>query len=274
MTTAHPAPDADSPQTGFAAVNATTLYYEVVGRGRPVVFLHGFALDQRMWADQAAALAPHCQVIGYDLRGFGRSALPTGAPYSHTADLRALLDVLGLAQVTVVGLSRGGRWALQFALDHPERVAALVVADAMPHGFQAEAQGPAQAPQVRAAAAQCPAAARRAWFNQPLFAPARAQPRVGERLWQMIADYSGWHWYHADPVCVSQPPAVDRLGQVQAPTLVMVGEADLPVYQQAASTLRQAIPRAQMVRVRRAGHLSNLENPGEFNSALRRFLEE
>lgn len=88
----------------------TRLFCEVAGMGQAVVLLHGFTLDLRMWDDQFLPLAQQFRVVRYDLRGFGRSALPTNAPYSHFEDLKALLDHLGIIQAHLVGLSKGGRW--------------------------------------------------------------------------------------------------------------------------------------------------------------------
>lgn len=259
---------------GFAPVVGTTLYYERAGQGAPVVLLPGFALDTRLWADQAAALAPHCHVVCCDLRGFGRSALPGPEPYAHTADLRALLDHFAFERVAVVGLSRGGRWALQFALDFPARVAALVVADAVPDGYRSEAAGPARSPAVVRATGQGVAAARAAWLEHPLFETARRRPEVRARLAEMIGAYSGWHWYHPDLAVSSQPPAAERLAQIQAPTLIVIGEHDAAEYQAAAGQMAHEIPGARRAVIPNAGHLSNLENPAAFNAALLAFLGE
>ena len=95
--------------SNLVEVNGTRLFCEVAGAGRTVVLIHGFTLDTRMWDDQFLPLARHFHVVRYDLRGFGRSAVPTGAPYSHIDDLRALLERLGVVEVSLVGLSKGGR---------------------------------------------------------------------------------------------------------------------------------------------------------------------
>ena len=258
---------------GVAAVNGTQLTYEVCGAGRPLVLLHGFALDMRMWDDQVEAFSHHCTVIRYDMRGFGQSALPTDEPYAHTADLAALLRYLGFERASVIGLSRGGRWALQFALDYQERVEALIVADAMPIGYQTTGERPSLSPAIVAARAQGVEAARRAWFDHPLFAVARRNAELRDRLWQMIQCYSGWHWYHEDPVLSSQPAAALRLGEVAAPTLVVIGEHDLDDYQHAGDGLCAGIAHVQKRVIPGAGHMSNMENPGAFNEAVLTFLQ-
>ena len=258
---------------GMAAVNGTQLTYEICGVGRPLVLLHGFALDMRMWDAQVEAFSPHCMVIRYDMRGFGQSALPTSKPYAHTADLEALLNYLEIERACVAGLSRGGRWALQFALEYQDRVDALIVADAMPIGFQITGARPSLSPAIVAARAEGVEAARRAWFDHPLFAPARRNPDLRDRLWQMLQRYSGWHWYHEDPLLDSHPVAAQRLGEIAAPMLAVVGEEDLDDYQRAADFLLAGIAHAHKRVIPRAGHMSNMENPGAFNEAVLTFLQ-
>lgn len=125
----------------YSEVNGTQLYWEMAGQGQTVVLLHGFTLDSRMWDDQFLPLAQHFQVIRTDLRGFGRSAVPTAEAYSHEADLCGLLDQLGVAQAHLVGLSKGGAVALNFALTYPTRTASLVLIDAVLPGYAWSAAG-------------------------------------------------------------------------------------------------------------------------------------
>jgi pimeloyl-ACP methyl ester carboxylesterase len=103
---------------GFAEVNGTRLYYEVVGRGHPLVLIHGRFVNTNMWNDQLEVFAKRFKVIRYDVRGFGKSALPTvGKGYRHTEDLKALLNQLGIDYAYMVGLSMGGYIALDFLLN-------------------------------------------------------------------------------------------------------------------------------------------------------------
>src|SRR6185436_13829592 len=92
--------------SGFAAINGGRLYWEAAGEGEPLVFIHGFTLDTRMWDDQWDVFAARYRVIRYDVRGFGQSTVPDG-PFSHQDDLRALMDYLGVDRFHLVGLSMG-----------------------------------------------------------------------------------------------------------------------------------------------------------------------
>src|SRR2546422_163854 len=116
-----------------ARVNGVSLYYEVAGRGAPLVLVHGFACGIRSWDPQVRALSRYRRVIAYDVRGHGLSdAPPEAAAYSQAtsvADLHALLAHLKIGRAVVGGLSMGGNIALNFAIAHPAMVSALIVAD-------------------------------------------------------------------------------------------------------------------------------------------------
>ena len=120
------AADALAADTGRVAVDGGTLYYEARGSGPAVVLLHGGGLDLGMWDPQVEPLARSFRVIRYDARGHGRSTARMG-PYSTLEDLRRLLDHLGVARAHLVGLSMGAGVALDFAINHPERVSKLAL---------------------------------------------------------------------------------------------------------------------------------------------------
>ncbi|HVT38084.1 MAG TPA: alpha/beta hydrolase, partial [Gemmatimonadaceae bacterium] len=113
--------------TGAVGVNGTQLFYEEAGSGPVVVLLHGANLDRRMWDPQFLPLAREHRVIRYDLRGYGRSG-PADTPYQAHEDLRALLGALQVQRTSLIGLSGGGRIAIDFALANPQMVDRLVLA--------------------------------------------------------------------------------------------------------------------------------------------------
>ena len=106
----------------FNLDSTTRLYYEVAGSGHPLVLIHGFTLDTRMWDDQFETFAREYQVVRYDRRGFGKSSLPVDEDYAHADDLAALLEHLGIDRAYVLGLSGGGASAIDFALTYPEAI--------------------------------------------------------------------------------------------------------------------------------------------------------
>lgn len=258
---------------GFAEVNGTRLYYEMAGEGPPLVLVHGLTLDTRMWDDQFAVFAAYHHVIRYDLRGFGRSA-PTGdMPYAHADDLAALLDHLGIAHSAVLGLSLGGRVAIDFTLAYPARTRALIAVDAALGGHRWSEEWNARWKSLlwtaRTAGAQ---AANEGWLDHPLFAPANEQPVVAALLRQMVMDYSGWHWGNRDPQRGPDPPATARVREIAAPTLVIVGERDLPDFHVIADILTQGIPNAPKIVLPNVGHMANMEAPERFNTEVLTFL--
>ena len=258
---------------GFAAVNGTRLWYEAVGDGLPLVLIHGSPLDATMWDEQMAAFAACHLVIRYDVRGFGRSDAPTDTPYRHEDDLAALLDYLGLERAAILGLSFGGRLAVDFALAYPERVTALLLAGSSLSGFpwsrDVLAEDDAIAAAIRAGGVP---AARQLLLGQHWFQPVQRVAEVRAACRRLLFAYSGWHWLHDDPVIAPHPPAYARLEAITAPTLVVPGEHDHPDIHAVSAALASRVPGANLVTMPGVAHMVNLEAPAEFNAAVLAFL--
>jgi pimeloyl-ACP methyl ester carboxylesterase len=255
------------------ALNGTRVYCEEAGAGPAVVLIHGFTLDTRMWDDQFLPLSQHFRVVRYDLRGFGRSAVPSDDPYSHVEDLRALLDRLEIRQASLVGLSKGGAVALDFALSYAQRAQALALIDTVLGGFRWSDEGSARDTLVWEEARRGGiAAAKRSWLTHPIFAPAMRQPTVAARLAQIIGDYSGWHFVHANPERSITPPAAQRLGELEIPVLALVGELDTPDFREITDVIARQVPHARAMAVPGAGHMANMEAPSVVTDALVEFL--
>lgn len=250
------------PQTGHQ-------FYAAHGTGRPLLLLHGHTLDHRMWDGLLPYLTPHCQVITPDLAGHGKSGIsPDGAPLAD--DLAALLQHLGLERAAVCGLSMGGAAAISFAIHHPQLCAALIPVDSALFGYRFPSW-PGPGPYVRQARSEGLAPALERWLADPLFAPALASP-AAEQVRRIVREFPGALWLKPSP----PPFSVDEpglLGTIQAPTLVMMGEADLPDFHQLADLLAGAIPGARRAMIGDAGHLCPMEQPETFASVLRAFLE-
>lgn len=261
-----------SGQHTMADVAGTRLAYEVVGSGPCLVLIHGFALDMRLWDDHIDALAQRYQVVRYDMRGFGRSALPAG-PYTPAADLKALLESLDVSPAAILGLSLGGGVALTFALLYPELTRALILVDAMIDGWGWSSEWNEQTGAVwTAGRTEGVAVAKERWLSLPLFRPALEHPTVARRLSQMVADYSGWHWHNRDPQQRLVPPPIERLSSMMAPTLVIVGERDVPDFRAMADTLERGISGSRKVIMPGVGHMASMEDPARFNTIVSQFL--
>jgi 3-oxoadipate enol-lactonase len=262
-------------RSGYAEINGARIYFEVTGSGQPVVFVHGFSLDTRMWDDQVEAFAPEYEVIRYDVRGFGRSGPGMSEPFSSIDDLKALLDYLGYRTAHIVGLSMGGGIATSFAAVYPQATLSLVPVDSNLWGYRfSSAWNESFSGLGPTATDKGVEAAKRYWLAHELFVPANEQPEVAARLRAMVGDFSGWHWLHDDGERGLDPPTIERLPRIGVPTLVVLGERDLPDFHQISERLATQIPNARKVVLANVGHMSNMEDPTAFNLAVLEFLRD
>jgi len=263
-------------ETGTAEVNGTRLYYEARGTGRALLFLHGFTLDHRMWNQQTEALAKTHKVVSYDARGFGRSDLPSTETYRHYEDAAALCDHLGIDRVIAIGHSIGAHQMLEFALNRPDLVAGWVAicmsglagipfTDDLTKMFGAVRQ---------AAREKSIEAAKTIWGQGRWFAPARELPAVAAELDRMLAEYSGWHWTHDNPAKGLEPPAAERLADLRAPALIIMGGRDLPYNHAQRDALLARIEGASVLDLPRASHMANMEEPDAVNRAITEFAHK
>ncbi len=178
-------------QQGFADVNGTRLYYEVRGSGPPLVLIHGFTLDTRMWDSQFEAFSRHYQTIRYDVRGHGRSADPVSEEtYSHSDDLIALLHHLDLERAHVLGQSLGAMIAIDFVLTYPSAVDTLIPVDTSGlGGFPFPPDIAETLAQINATATEKGVdAAREIWMSTGWFAPARERSDVNSAVVDIVGD--------------------------------------------------------------------------------------
>jgi pimeloyl-ACP methyl ester carboxylesterase len=261
---------------GFAPVGGTRLFYEAKGTGPAVVLIHGGQLDCRMWDDQFTVLSKQFRVIRYDVRGYGGSLRPE-LPYSDAEDLAGLLDYLKLNKVHIVGLSLGGRIAIDFAVAHPARVTSLSLAGPGLSGY--EPPGGAESDLrmwniIKAARDEGPEKATSLWLKDPFMAPAMEQSRLVPGL-QRIARENAHCWLE-NPV-LNRPPKPEtatRLGEIKVPTLLVIGERDLPQIKATIEKLEKEIGGSKKVAIKDAGHMINMEKPEIFNETVLRFLNE
>jgi pimeloyl-ACP methyl ester carboxylesterase len=265
----------DRTRTGRCAVDGGSLAWQVAGDGPPVVLVHGFALDRRMWDDVTPGLARDYTVISYDLRGFGASAeFDHATAYTHTDDLLTLLAHLGFQRAALVGLSFGGGVVLKTVLHSPESVTHLVLVDAVLGGVPWDEET-SQASEAVDLAVRLGGvtAGRRAWCAHPLFAPANEHPDLAARLVEMVDGYPGQHWLGTDPQRPeNEVRPIDVLDTITVATTVLVGDRDVPCFQDMASVLARGIPGARLVTIAGAGHMTPMEAPDAVLRALQTAL--
>lgn len=265
-------------QTGLADINGAKLYYEVDGQGEPLLLLHAGVADSRMWDDQFGVLAQHYRVIRYDLRGFGRSNLPAGL-FSNHEDVAGLLNFLGVEQAHVIGISFGGHVALDFTLTYPERVKTLVLGAPAVSGhppspeiqrFGAEEESLLERGDVAAATELN----LRMWVDGPHRTSDQVDPTIREQVREMQA--------HAFTIPIPEdaaeqpiePPAISRLAEVRPPTLILIGDLDVPYMTGLADQLAAEIPGARQEMIPGVAHLLNMEKPEVFNRLVLDFLRQ
>jgi pimeloyl-ACP methyl ester carboxylesterase len=260
------------------------LYYEDVGSGTPIVFVHEFAGDYRSWEPQLRFFARRYRCIAYNARGYPPSGVPApGAGYSQAraaADIRCVLDGLKIDKAHVVGLSMGGFAVLHFGLNYPERARSLLVGGA---GYGSE---PGERDKFRTEASTIAARLERdgmAKFAEAYaYGPTRVQferkdPRGFAEFKQMLAEHSAAGAIGTQlGVQRERPSLFDLEAEIKAlnvPMLVVTGDEDWPCLLPNIFLKRTCASAALLV-LPNCGHAVNLEEPGLFNAALADFFAQ
>jgi pimeloyl-ACP methyl ester carboxylesterase len=257
----------------------------VEGQGPPVVLVHAFPVDGRMWTPQVAALREHCQVIVPDVRGFGAAREqrtdPHEAGLEGTAwvdliadDLARLLNSLGLEQATLAGLSMGGYVAFAFLRRHPERLRSLALVDTKA-GADTEETAARRLAMAERVLAEGVAIVPELMLPGLLGETTHAQrPLVVEEVTKLILEQDPRAVAAAQRGMAGRPDSTGLLGSVRVPVLVVVGAEDELTPPSASRAIAAATPDAQLVEIAGAGHLVCLEQPEEVNRALYQFVSE
>ena len=261
-------------ERGFAPVRDTYLYYESKGSGTPVVLLNGGLLDHRMWDDQFDEFAKHFRVIRYDMQKTGLSR--NLSANSNSEDLRDLLDHLEIEAAHLVGLSGGARAAIDFTLDHPARVKGLVLISPGLNGYKFEGEDLLERGAGMQAAFANGNTARAVELFQRQWTDGRRDPgevdaSVRERVRKM-ARLNAQPGRFMGRLREIQPPAINRLAEIQAPTLVISGALDLSDIHAITDMLKEQVPGVQAVEMQDVAHMVNMERPEEFNRIVVDFL--
>jgi 3-oxoadipate enol-lactonase len=245
------------------------------GAGRAVVLVHGFPLDHTMWNAQIDALSPSYRVIAPDLRGFGRSGVSDGTVtmQQFADDVAALLDRLEVFEpVVLCGLSMGGYVALQFWQQHGSRLRGLILCDTRAVG-DTPAMAAARREMAERVLREGPAPLVEQMIPR-LFAQSTApnQPELVDSVRRVMMTTDPRGISAAARGMAQRPNMVGRLGQIDCPTLVIVGERDAISTPEEMRAIAQAIPHARLVEIAGCGHMSPMEKPAELSAAILEFL--
>jgi 3-oxoadipate enol-lactonase len=256
------------------------LYAEVAGEGPELVLLHEGVCDSRMWDPQWEAFTRSHRVLRFDFRGYGRTPLSPGS-YSAAKDVIELLDEHGFERAALVGVSLGGRVALELALAQPERVSALVlVGSGLPgHDWSDEMKATWEEEEAAFNAGDLDRAVEvtlRTWVDGPRRKPEDVDPAVRAKVAEMqkraLELYAEVGDDAEEELLVAD--VADRLGEIRARTLVAVGAEDVPDILAIADKLASEIPGARRATIEDTAHVPSLERPDEFERLVLGFVED
>lgn len=252
-------------------VGGSSVYYEECGKGADaVVLVHDGLAHSAVWDDVWPSLCSRFHTIRYDRRGFGRSPAAT-TWHSETDDLGAVLRQAGATRATIVGSSHGGEISINFALEYPHLVKRLVLVGAVVGGFPYSEHFIARAvTNSQLLQKGDVAGGARTWSNDR-YAIAPGNDAARKKLLDLLLAHPQ-DMTHANLI-IPPKPALHRLHEIRVPTLILVGDADIPDVHAHAGAIEAGIPSARRIVISGVGHLMYLEKPAEFTRTVMSFLE-
>lgn len=249
------------------------LSYDDAGQGTPILFVHGFPHSRRLWDAQVAELAAECRCIVPDLRGFGDSDVR--GPYSmdrYADDLAALLDALRIERCVVAGLSMGGYVAFAMWRRHRARIAGLVLADTRAEPDDDEARAKRRKMIDTARGEGMRAVADLMIQGMVGKSTRESNPALADQVYAMLASAPVEGTVGALEAMMDRADSTPTLGEIDVPTVIVVGDEDVLTPPKFARAMHEGIAGSRLTVIPRAGHVSNAEQPGAFNDAVRELL--
>jgi 3-oxoadipate enol-lactonase len=252
-------------------------WHDLRGEGPPVVLLHAGVADSRLWEPQLRSFPQSHSVLRVDLPGFGNSPLETN-PVSLRGAVRDAMDAEGIDRAALVGVSLGGNTSLELTLESPERVSALVLVGAgLPdHEWSNDVASFFAAEEEALESGDLDAAVEanlRMWLAGPRRDLDNIDPGMRELVGEMQKNVFRQQQGHDDVRMLRlDPPASERLGDVNAPALVLTGDDDVADIHRIADRLTAGIPGAERATIAGAAHLPSLDRPEEFDRIVLDFL--
>lgn len=246
------------------------LYYEVNGNGHPVVLLTGGA-DVRNWTFVASLLAKHYKVVAFDGRGTGKSPTPL-KDVNHVEDLLSLLDHLEINQATLIGHSMGGQIATEFALNYPERVSKLVLLAPGLSGFSYSKEFEKNMKAIHEAAPDIGKMVE-LLLSGPSYRVVKVSPHLNLMVQMFRHHMKRMFEWPAVKLIWPQPPAIERLGELTAKTLLIIGKEDSPDNLRVANYFRKH-SNARIIEIPGADHMVNLTHPEKLYRQITGFMRE
>lgn len=252
-------------------VEGGRLYVESTGSGTPLLLVHGWPLDHRLFEPQVRQLADRHQVVTFDRRGFGISQARPDLRL-EVDDIARIIDALSLGPVHLLGMSQGARIALRFALTRRQLICSLLLQGPAVDGFEAHEAPGERIPieeYARLARAGRLDEVRRRWGAHPMMALDDAAGDARKLLKDIMQDYRG-----ADllaPPAAAAMPLLDEARAFRRPCLLLTGADETAARRAHAQKLLELMPNCRQVTLKRSGHLSHLTEPGAYNRHVREF---
>jgi len=256
--------------------NGVNMNYELTGKGKCVVLVHGFGDNMQMWYNQVPEFAKQYQVMTYDVRGFGLTE-KTKESYSidlFAKDLYELLWALEISSVCVLGFSMGGRIALEFALTYPKMTTGLILANSCVETFprpEMAKHRKIMASVLRQGKIKTISGTMTKGSFSPGFEknnPAAFQKCMDIRMQNDPIDYLPI--MHAVDEALESHVDLSRLG---CPVLMIAGDGDTLMGGSVAEYMKKAIGNARL-KILPTGHLSAIEDPEKFNRTVLNFMQD
>lgn len=255
--------------SGYIPLDGDSIYYEVSGSGPALVLIHDGMVDSQIWKDQVAYFSKKYRVVTYDRRGYGKSSAATGSSTRLDA-LTALFNYLKIEKAAVIGMSAGGRLAINFTLVHPEKVSSLMLVGAVVQGFP-------YTEHFRRRGRHLPENLRddkdieTYYINDDPYEMYKENKATKERVAHFL-EARPRKGHGAESGFPAGKSAVERLGEISVPTLILVGEYDIPDVHAHAGAINAGIKDSIRKIVYNSGHLIPVEQPEEFNKIVDEFL--
>lgn len=261
--------------SGKVIVPNGELYFDKLGKGKPLILVHAGFSDRRDWMHQISDFGKEYNTIAYDQRGSGNSSvIKTG--FSPADDLKAIMDYLKIEKTSLVGHSIGGTIALDFALQHPEKVSALILVASGLNGYSWSKEYMELMNAIWSVPQ--PEEMTKQFLSAPFYAVSMSEPTIKSDIetitkenfqkvlkWETF-DIRDVHWYF--------PDSISKLKELKVPTLVIYGDKDSEDIKQIAQLFNKSIRNVKITQIKNTDHLLNFEKPNELNKLVLDFLSD
>lgn len=260
--------------SGFVDIGKCQISYEMKGEGIPLILIHGGALDKRMWDDQFDEFAKHFKVIRYDARKHGMTKNEPNT-FSHHEDLKIFMEKLAIDKAVIMGLSMGGYISIDFALTHPEKVLALIPVASGLTGYQFVDKQTKELPEKWSKISTIEESAdlvMEMWTDGPHRKPEQLNSAMRNKAKLMYTENLLRSFSDKSKEVRTDPPAINRLSKIKAPTFTIYGDLDVPGIIEIADLIVRDVKGAKKYVIKDTAHLLNMEKPDEFNKAVIDFI--